>query len=296
MNNDHPDDDNRSESDNRRRNDRDRDRDDNDRRRSRRDDDYDDRPRRRRRYDDDYDRRPRKGNNSTLIIILVVVGVVVIGGGLVLFFAVQKVRETASRAKSQMNLKQIGMAMHNHNSASLRLPPAAICDKQGKPLLSWRVAILPYIEQAHLYNQFRLDEPWDSPNNKKLIAMMPKIYAPLDNPDVANEHKTYYRVFHGKGAGFEGSDGIALDSLRNTSETIMVVEAGEPVIWTKPEELDYDDAKPLPALGGVFPKSEKFNAIMFDGAVRTFNRNESEAVMRTAIRRTGGERIDKNKR
>ena len=75
------------------------------------------------------------------------------------------------------NEKQIALAMHNYHAANDHLPPAAIKDKAGKPLLSWRVAILPYLEQAALYNKFHLDEPWDSPHNKALIASMPAVYA-----------------------------------------------------------------------------------------------------------------------
>ena len=253
--------------------------------------DDDDRRRRRRSRDDDYDydrRRPRRKTNVVLIVVICVVSLAVVGIPAILLISVQKVREAAVRAKLQNNLKQFGDAMHNYDSANGHLPAAAICDKNGKPLLSWRVAILPYIEQWALFQQFKLDEPWDGPNNKRLIEIMPKIYAPLDNPQVAKEHRTFYRVFHGKGAGFEGDKGITLDSLNNTSETIMIVEAGEAVIWTRPDELEYDDARPLPPLGGILPKNDMYRAIMFDGTVRDFKRDESEATLRAAIRRRGG--------
>ncbi len=75
------------------------------------------------------------------------------------------------------NLKYIGLAMHNYLDANSHFPPAASVDKAGKPLLSWRVMILPYIDQDQLYKQFHLDEPWDSEHNKKLIDKMPQIYA-----------------------------------------------------------------------------------------------------------------------
>ncbi len=75
------------------------------------------------------------------------------------------------------NLKQIGLAMHNYESTFGTFPPAYIADKAtGKPLLSWRVAILPFLEQDALYKQFHLDEPWDSAHNKTLIARMPPVY------------------------------------------------------------------------------------------------------------------------
>jgi hypothetical protein len=86
--------------------------------------------------------------------------------------ATQSAREAARRAQCTNNIKQIMLAMHNYHSANNSFP-RDITDKDGKPLLSWRVAILPYIEQAELYNKFKLDEPWDSPHKKELLKEMP---------------------------------------------------------------------------------------------------------------------------
>ena len=80
-------------------------------------------------------------------------------------------RQRADR-QSTNNLKQIGLALHNFRSANDHFP-ADIRGKDGKPLLSWRVAILPFIEQQALFNEFHLDEPWDSTHNKTLIEHMP---------------------------------------------------------------------------------------------------------------------------
>ena len=89
--------------------------------------------------------------------------------------ATQSAREAARRAQCTNNIKQIMLAMHNYLSANNSFP-RDITDKDGKPLLSWRVAILPYIEQAELYNKFKLDEPWDSPHNKELLKEMPPTF------------------------------------------------------------------------------------------------------------------------
>ena len=138
----------------------------------------------------------------TLIELLVVIAIIAILIGLLLP-AVQKVREAAQRTSSINNLKQIALAMHNYNSTYGAFPAAAICDKKtGKPLLSWRVAILQYIEEEALYKQFKLDEPWDSEHNLKLAKNMPKIYFhPKANKP--GDDKTHYRLFYGKGAAFE---------------------------------------------------------------------------------------------
>jgi hypothetical protein len=166
--------------------------------------------------------------------------------------------------------------MHNHLTANQRFPAAAICDKDGKPLLSWRVALLPYIEQGALFNQFKLDEPWDSPNNRKLIESMPEIYAPIKNDAVRDEHKTFYRMIYPKGEiGFGPTEA---DLSKGTSGTVMIVEAAEPVVWTKPDELEYEEGKGLPSLGGVVPDAKSFNIAMYDGSVRAITREDAGTI------------------
>jgi hypothetical protein len=202
--------------------------------------------------------------------------------------AVQKVREAAARTVSANNLRQIAIAMHNHEGVYRKLPSAAICDKAGKPLLSWRVAILPFIEQDQLYRQFKLDEPWDSEHNKKLIERMPQVYAVPAAPTKEPGH-THYRVFVGGGAGFELSKGIRLlDITDGTSNTIMAVEAAQSVPWTKPDELVYDPKKPLAKFGNFYGNGI-FQAAFFDGSVRGLRNDLPEQVLRAYITRAGGE-------
>jgi hypothetical protein len=172
--------------------------------------------------------------------------------------------------------------MHGYHDVFNRLPAAAIVDKDGKPLLSWRVAILPYLEQEALYKQFKLDEPWDSPNNIKLLDKMPRIYGPPGD-------KTVYRVFTGPGTVFDGKQGLKLTAIPDgTINTIIVVEAQEAVPWTKPEELPYADKDPLPKLGG----KEGFVVLMCDGSVKTFRADYNVQQMRYAILRADGNVID----
>jgi len=199
----------------------------------------------------------------------------------------------ASQVSSANNLKQMALAMHNYHSTYNAFPPAAIGDKDGKPLLSWRVAILPFVEQDNLYKQFRLDEPWDSEHNKKLIAQMPPLYA-TPEPD-GKEPKTkptttHYRVFHGPGAAFEGTKGTTIASFTDgTSLTILIVEATDAVTWTKPEELPFDPKKDLPKLG--LKDAEKFNVAIADGSVRSLKKTIDKVTLKALITRNGGETV-----
>jgi hypothetical protein len=209
--------------------------------------------------------------------------------------AVQKVREAAARIQSSNNLKQIVLAMHNHESAFGKLPSAAVCDKSGKKLLSWRVAILPYIEQENLYKQFHLDEPWDSEHNKTLIEKMPKTYADPRAGGAAKPGETYYKVFVGKNAAFQWDKGASLLGMADgSSNTIMVAAGGDPVTWTKPDDFECDptDTKnPLPDLSKPF---DRLLLAMCDGSVRQIDLSklkDAEKKLRAAITPAGGEDV-----
>jgi prepilin-type processing-associated H-X9-DG protein len=205
--------------------------------------------------------------------------------------ALQKTRQAAGRMQSANNLKQIALALHNYHDANGTLPAAAICDKDGKPLLSWRVAILPYIEQQALYDEFKLNEPWDSAHNKKLLAKMPKIYAsPAGN--AAESHTTFYQALVGESAGFNLRKGLKFtDFADGTSNTIVVAEGAKDVAWSKPEDPVYD-GKTLPKLGGVFPQG--FNVAFADGSVRFLTSKIKPATLKALITRNGGEVIGKD--
>jgi hypothetical protein len=180
--------------------------------------------------------------------------------------------------------------MRSYQSSHGRLPAAAVCGTDGKPLLSWRVLLLPFIEQEELFKQFKLDEPWNSQHNLPLLAKMPSTYAapgrkarlmPLDH--------TVCHVFIGKGTAFEGCKGLKLphDFNDGASNTILIVEAGRPVPWTKPEELVYDPDGPLPVLSCIF--RDYLRVGMADGSVRWLSKDVSEGTLRAMITRNRGE-------
>jgi len=203
--------------------------------------------------------------------------------------AVRRVGQASAAIQSSNNLKQIALAMHNYHDVNEAFPPAAVCDKKGKPQLSWRVLILPYVEQESLYKQFKLDEPWDSENNKKLLAKMPAVYKlPGSLPGTTTTH---YRVFVGNGAAFDWVMGGKITQITDgTSNTFMVVTAKDAVPWTKPEELEFDPEKDMGKLIG-FVANGKAQVAMCDGSVRTLSKLPSKETLNALITKNGGEVI-----
>ena len=209
--------------------------------------------------------------------------------------AIQKVRDAADRMTSQNNLKQIGLALHTYHDAMGAFPPAVVRDKNGKALYSWRVLILPYLEQDVIYKNWKKDEPWDSPHNKPLSDVVLKVYTLPGNPDGVS-NRTPYRVFIGKGTGFEELKGQPSKGIRfaditdGTTNTIAVVEATETVPWAKPEELDFVAGKALPPLGP--PWRDEFNALLFDATVRFIPKTIKPQSLQAMITRNGGEIVN----
>jgi hypothetical protein len=196
--------------------------------------------------------------------------------------------QTADRAKVTENLKGIGLAIANELSQSDAFLPPAIEGTDGTPLLSWRVALLPYLvgqpDAGALFKRFQLDEPWDGPTNRPLLAEMPPIYAA---PGVSRPGAglTYFRAVVGPGAFLERGRRSKLAELKGPrNAVIMIVEAGEAVPWTKPEELDYDPKGALPRLGGA--SRGGFHAVCVDGTVYFLRDDLSESDLRALI--TGG--------
>lgn len=201
--------------------------------------------------------------------------------------AIQKVRGAAAGAAASNNLKQIALAWHNYHDVHKVLPPQTF---KVPPLplgtppasikgLSWRVAILPYVEQNELFKQFKLDEPWDSAHNKKLIPRMPKLYESPNAPAAAG--MTYYQSFTGPNT----INKILVQGMRfpqipdGTSNTIIVAEAAIPVEWTRPADIEIAPGQAI-ALGGDNTGTQ---AAYADGTVRRLPRNLDQQILRWLI-------------
>jgi hypothetical protein len=172
--------------------------------------------------------------------------------------------------------------MHGYHDQHRRLPPAAVCGEDGKPLLSWRVLLLPFLEQKELYDRFHLNEPWDSPHNLGLFAEIPRVFRPYDGSSPPEPNTTFYQVFVGKRTAFEEGVVLRLEDLRGgTSNTFLVVEAGTAVPWTKPEDIRYAEDQPVPKLGGMF--NDSFRVAFADCHIDSFPQDVSKASLRAGI-------------
>lgn len=200
-------------------------------------------------------------------------------------------------SKGSNNLKQLGIAMHNFHDQNSGLPGDVLPFGMTPPAWSWRVQILPHIEQENLYRQLDFTKAWDAPENlKKLEAMeMPKVFEIPGRP--APKGHTYLRIFtrpkNAKGTERpllrEGEKGPGFVAITDgTSNTLMIVEAGEAVPWYKPDVLAYDGNLPLPQLGAK--GADRFLALFCDGSVRTLRPSKlGEKTLRALITPQGGE-------
>jgi hypothetical protein len=196
----------------------------------------------------------------------------------------------AERDRQGRQLRQIGQAMFRHHEAHGRFPAAAVYDKKGRPLLSWRVALLPYLGEGALYRDFKPDEPWDGPHNKKLIARMPAAYR--SSPKLAAEGKMTYLAPLGKDTLFHGPQGTRISEVTDgTLATIFLVGADDAhaVVWTKPEDLPYDPAAPF---AGLATRHGGYLTLFADGSVHLLPKAIDKKTMQALFTRNGGEAVE----
>lgn len=194
----------------------------------------------------------------------------------------------AAKKKAEVSkrndLKQIGLAMHNFHETYRNFPSN---DRGGSEAvgLSWRVHILPFVDEYGLYNEFHMDEAWDSEHNKALIPRMPKVYG--TSPD----GKSSVHVFIGEGTPFGGEPVSIRDITDGTSNTLMVVKAGDDTadIWTKPGGLTFDKADPIAALGNI---GDMFDVLLMDGSARSLPKTIDAETLGNLILHNDGNPVE----
>ncbi|MCC9643644.1 DUF1559 domain-containing protein [Rhodopirellula sp. JC740] len=234
---------------------------------------------------------PKKSSTGCIIAVLgagflvtLMCGGVLLG---LLLPAVQAAREAARRMQCSNNMKQIGLALHNYHSAYNQLPPAYTVDEDGNPLHSWRVAILPFLEQQALYNQIDLSKPWDAPENASVASTLVPTYAcPSKEGDPLMTN--YVAVVDPAGV-FAGAIPTKFSQITDgLANTIMIVETGHEnaVHWMSPDEIDLAT---LLAAGGSDPHVGGGHMLMADGAVKFITNSIDPVVLEGMVTKDGQE-------
>lgn len=242
-------------------------------------------------------KKKNKSDSSVLVILLVAIGGgVLMCGGILAALAIpafSQAREAARRAQCMNNLKQIGLALHNYHDNYKVFPAAHLNDSQGQPKLSWRVSILPYLDEAPRFQRYVFDETWDGPSNSQLLNPMPVTYAcPAFQVKGPN---TCYATITGENTVLGAGQCISIvQVLDGTSNTLMVVEACQTNIpWMKPQDLD---AKSNPRIGDPNGLSSNHaqgvNVLMTDGSVRRMSKETDPVTIQQLTTRNGGEAVD----
>jgi hypothetical protein len=202
---------------------------------------------------------------------------------------VQRERERLNEQQPVRGLGTILRGLHDYERLHGRFPAAAIYDKQGKPLLSWRVQILPYLGHQKVYEQFHLDESWDSEHNRKLIEQMPAVFRGT-NAKLTEAGKTPFLAPRGPATMFPDGKGLRIaDVTDGVSNTIFLVigDDAHAVVWTKPADLDYDPK--APSKGLAVGERGLIWVGLVDGAARGLARDIPADKLRALFSRNGGE-------
>jgi hypothetical protein len=239
---------------------------------------------------------PRRGLRITTLMVLVLV----VGGGLgLLIRSVNQAREAAKTAACVCNLKQIGLALHNYHEVYGSFPPAYVADTTGKPIHSWRMLILPFMESSTLSNSYSMAEPWDGPNNRKLLDQRPSYY---DCPSRScGPRFTSYVAIVGPGTAFPGAGSTKLGDFRDgTSQSILIAEvANVDIPWTEPRDLDVRTMSWIindPSKPAISSFHDRAPTLLFaDGSVRGFRKFPSPAILKALTTIDGGDAVDMEK-
>lgn len=218
-----------------------------------------------------------------------------VGVGLLLWPAVPRPHGQSLRGRCHSHLRYIGLALNHYHEMHGAYPPAFVADENGRPMHSWRVLLLDYLEYTRLYDQYNFDEPWDSPNNLKVAAETPRVYQ-CPNAAALPAGHTNYLAITGPGCVFDGEKRTRWNEITDgAAETLLVVESTDTsVLWTQPIDLD---ARPMTYLINNGPEevgsghTGGANVVLCDGHVVFLPNDTSPMTVKAMTTIAGGERV-----
>ena len=196
----------------------------------------------------------------------------------------------AQQIMSKNNMKQLMLAAHNYHDVYNKFPESAITGPDGTTKHSWRVALLPFLEQQDLYEEYILEEPWDSPNNRRVLEKMPAVFRHPAAPP-ASTNACYFGLVGPDTAMGDGKKAYALrDITDGSSNTIFLVEAKKNIPWTKPEDISVPSAASLPSFGGF--TSDGYHVVLCDGFARFIQSTIDATTLQNAVNRRDGNPVN----
>lgn len=237
--------------------------------------------------------QPPKKSNTVWIVLVVCLAVMVpiscVCSGLLLP-AVSAARDAARRMSCSNNIKQIGLAMHNYHSAYGQLPPAYTVDADGRPMHSWRTALLPFMDQQGLYEQIDFSKPWDDPVNLGIGEQTPGAYMCPSSP-VGSPMTTYVAVVDASGI-MSGPNATKFRQVTDgLSNTVLVIETdpGSAVPWMKPQDTDLQSFLSPGSAGSLAGHAGGGHVLMGDGAVKFVTDSLDTGLREALVTKDGGE-------
>ncbi len=234
----------------------------------------------------------------------------------VLWQPVMQAREASHRSSCKCFLKQFGLALHNYHDTYGSFPPAFVLGPDGRPWHSWRVLILPFLQCDPLYQEYRFGEPWDGPNNRKLLAKMPVVFACPSRPRAATadllatmsfgllacdahpvsvqDGNTSYAAVLGPDCVFRGTKPVKTSDITDgISNTVLIGESNRTKIpWTKPEDIDIAFHPKLGDPAGFSSHHDQgCHFLLVEGTVRFVNDSLPQKTVDAIFTRNGGENV-----
>lgn len=236
-------------------------------------------------------RNPARGAYTLLELVVVLLILAVMVALFSLASGVKEAREAARRSQCKGHLKGIGLALHNYHEMYQAFPPAYTVDEHGKPLHSWRVLILPYLDQQALYAMIDLSQPWDHPSNAAAARAIPNIYR-CPSAELDAMQTTCLAIVDTDSCLLSGQSRTLSSITDGPKNTLLVIDAPrtKAVHWMSPIDanqellLGLDEQTPLQHRMGL-------NGVLVDDTVKFFSRVLPAETWKGLCTASGGEML-----